>query len=181
MYTLSPLSPQHERQHILRVSMTCILVQPRISFLSLSLGVLVLRPVEWKYPSCLFLIPSTSIRGCYHLIASHMPEKSHFKNTYNRCLSNWSHIGIIGACNRRVFTSGHVCCSLDLMADLSSPGLLSLARNRWYQARWVPHCTKQNNKPHHKGLWTSLERFWTAGEWSMVAFCHGMFIRVHVL
>ncbi len=31
VYTL-PLSPQHERQHILRVSMTCILVQPCISF-----------------------------------------------------------------------------------------------------------------------------------------------------
>lgn len=44
VYTL-PLSPQHERQHILRVSMTCILVQPQISF-CLSLALYFLRPVE---------------------------------------------------------------------------------------------------------------------------------------
>lgn len=63
VYTL-PLSPQHERQHILRVSMTCIFVQPWLSLTCLSCSQT--GGIFW-YPSCLFLIPlpSLSTQRCY--------------------------------------------------------------------------------------------------------------------
>lgn len=57
VYTLL-LSPQHERQHILRVSMTCILVQPWISF---SVSWLSDRGDVNIPPVCLFSISLTSL------------------------------------------------------------------------------------------------------------------------